>query len=100
MSSESCWGTTPRRARISGPSVAGSMPSTRSSPAVTGDMHAIMRIVLVLPAPLGPRKPNDSPGRDLEVDAVDGREVAEPLGQRAGMEHRGGVALGHAVDGT
>ena len=29
-----------------------------------------MRIVEVLPAPLGPRKPNVSPALDREVDAV------------------------------
>ena len=33
----------------------------RSVPAETGDTQAIMRIVLVLPAPLGPRKPKLSP---------------------------------------
>src|SRR5918997_6785037 len=37
------------------------MPRTRSSPPVTGETQAIMRIVVVLPAPLGPRKPNTSP---------------------------------------
>ena len=29
---------------------------------VIGETHPIIRIVEVLPAPLGPRKPNDSPG--------------------------------------
>ena len=37
------------------------MPSTRSVPSLTGDMQAIIRIVEVLPAPLGPRNPKDSP---------------------------------------
>ncbi len=37
------------------------MPRTRSTPPLGGDMHAIMRIVEVLPAPFGPRKPNTSP---------------------------------------
>ena len=49
------------RARIRGPSVAGSIPSTRSDPSLTGLMHEIIRMVDVLPAPLGPRNPNDSP---------------------------------------
>ena len=44
------------------PSVAGSMPSTRRSPPDRGDTQPIMRIVDVLPAPFGPRKPNASPG--------------------------------------
>ena len=62
-------------------------------PAVTGETQPIIRIVEVLPAPFGPRKPNASPGRDVEVDPVDRREVAEPLGQAAGMDERG--RLGH-----
>src|SRR5579885_3304615 len=49
-----------------GPSTAGSMPSTRSCPEVTGDTQAIIRIVVVLPAPLGPRKPNTSPRPTLK----------------------------------
>ena len=58
-------------------------------PAVTGETQPIMRMVEVLPAPLGPRKPKASPGCDVEVDAVDGGEVAEALGQPAGMDERG-----------
>src|SRR5690606_28976333 len=57
----SSWGTTPSRARMSGPSCRGSMPRTRSSPSVTGETQAIIRMVVVLPAPLGPRNPNTSP---------------------------------------
>jgi hypothetical protein len=34
----------------------------RSVPAVTGETHATIRIVDVLPAPLGPRNPKLSPG--------------------------------------
>ena len=30
-------------------------------------------MVVVLPAPFGPRKANSSPGRDIEADVVDGR---------------------------
>ena len=56
-------GTTPSRALIALACVRGSMPNTRSSPSVTGDAHPIIRIVDVLPAPLGPRKPNASPAR-------------------------------------
>ena len=48
---------------MAGPSRPGSMPSTDSSPPVTGETQAIMRIVVVLPAPFGPRKPNTSPRR-------------------------------------
>src|SRR3954453_18062042 len=38
------------------------MPRTVSSPPVRGETALIMRIVDVLPAPLGPRNPNASPG--------------------------------------
>ena len=54
-------GTTPIRALIRGPSVAGSMPRTRSVPPLAGDTQPIIRIVDVLPAPFGPRNPNASP---------------------------------------
>src|SRR3984957_10919448 len=49
------------RALIFAPSVAGSMPRTRRVPPLIGLIHEIIRIVDVLPAPFGPRKPNDSP---------------------------------------
>ncbi len=62
VSSVSCWGTTPIRARIRGPSRAGSMPSTVSVPSDAGETQPIIRIVEVLPAPFGPRKPNASAG--------------------------------------
>jgi hypothetical protein len=35
---------------------------TVSTPSLIGDTQPIIRIVEVLPAPLGPRNPNDSPG--------------------------------------
>ena len=60
-SRQSSCGTTPIRARISGPCTAGSMPSTRRVPAVAGEIAASIRIVEDLPAPFGPRKPNASP---------------------------------------
>ena len=34
----------------------------RSVPAVSGETQPIIRMVEVLPAPFGPRKPKDSPG--------------------------------------
>src|SRR5947199_1060982 len=43
------------------PSRRGSMPRTVSSPSVMGETQPIMRMVELLPAPFGPRKPNDSP---------------------------------------
>src|SRR6478672_3265364 len=57
----SCCGTTPILDRIRGPSRTGSIPSTVSVPPLSGDTQPIIRIVEVLPAPFGPRNPNDSP---------------------------------------
>ncbi len=37
------------------------MPSTRSVPALTGEVAPSIRIVEDFPAPFGPRKPNTSP---------------------------------------
>ena len=54
-------GHTPSRPRIAGPSTAGSIPRIRSSPPLIGETAAIIRMVLDLPAPFGPRNPNDSP---------------------------------------
>src|SRR5438477_1861158 len=61
LSSVSAGGTTPSRPRIAGPSVVGSKPRMRSSPPLAGETHPIIRIVELLPAPFGPRKPNASP---------------------------------------
>ena len=71
-------------------------------PDVAVETAAIIRIVEVLPAPLGPRKPNASPRTYLDVDATDGLEVAEPLHQAAGQHQRlaGGrwpLLLGHGA---
>src|SRR5436190_7125912 len=60
-SRESSCGTTPRRARMSAPRLFGSRPRTRSVPPLGGETHPIMRMVELLPAPFGPRKPNASP---------------------------------------
>src|ERR1700728_362401 len=60
-SSVSSWGTSPIRDRIFGPSVTGSSPRMRSVPPSRGDMHEIMRIVDVFPAPYGRRNPKHSP---------------------------------------
>src|SRR5579871_4701732 len=50
---------------MAGPSTAGSRPRMRRVPDVTGETAATMRMVELLPAPLGPRNPNDSP-RSME----------------------------------
>ena len=43
---------------------------SRTVPPVGRRMPAIMRSVVVLPAPFGPRNPNSSPARHVEVDGV------------------------------
>ena len=67
-------GATGRR-RAGGPSP----PSLRSRPSST-------RMVVDLPAPLGPRKPCTSPARDREVEAVEGADVAEGLDQAPDLD--------------
>ena len=45
-------------------------------------------MVVVLPAPLGPRKAKISPSCDVKGDVVDGRKVAEVLDQVFDANHR------------
>ena len=40
-----------------------------------------MRMVVVLPEPLGPRKPHTSPSRHRDIDMIDRDLAAEALGQ-------------------
>ncbi len=53
-----------------------------------------MRMNVVLPLPLGPRKPQISPRADLQVDVIDGDAVAEPLGHAV---HVDGEVFGHRL---
>jgi hypothetical protein len=78
-------GTTPSRARIRGPSAAGSIPRTCSAPPVTGDAQPNMRIIDVFRPqfPAGDRTPS---GVHFHIDPVDRRASAEPLGQTASMD--------------
>ena len=45
-------------------------------------------MVVDLPAPFGPRKPNISPSDTVEVDAAHGVHVAEVLDQRLDLDGR------------
>ena len=63
-------------------------------PAVTGETQPIMRMVELLPAPFGPEEAEGFAATDVEVDAVDGDEVAEALDEPACMDHR--AVLAHA----
>ena len=51
-------------------------PSTLISPPSGLRSPSIISRVVVLPAPLGPRIPKNSPSADLEADSVDGAQVA------------------------
>ena len=55
------------------------------------------RTAVVLPAPLGPRSPSTLPGGDLQVDAVEGPDVAEGLHQAGHADRR--LARVRAVHG-
>ncbi len=57
--------------------VAMSRPPTVALPEVGFSRPQSMRMVVDLPAPLGPRKPKISPRPDLEVDVIDSDEIAE-----------------------
>ena len=54
-------------------------PSISMVPAVGSMKPAIMRRVVVLPQPEGPSSETNSPSLQLEVEAVDRRDVAEAL---------------------
>ena len=53
-----------------------------------------MRMVVVLPLPLGPRKPQISPARTWSVEVVDDVLAAEALGQAADVD---GEVGGHGA---
>ena len=54
-------------------------PSTTTVAPSRARIPQTIEIVVVLPAPFGPRRPYVSPRRDLEADAVDGLAGPEPL---------------------
>ena len=66
----------------------GPCPALRSVPPVIGETHPIIRIVDVLPAPFGPRNPNDSPGATSKSMASTAVNSPKRLGQPAGMDER------------
>ena len=55
-------------------------PPSRSSPSLGGKLPAMSLTMVDLPAPLSPMRPTTSPGRDLEVDALQRLDRAEVLG--------------------
>ena len=65
-----------------------SKPATFTVPLVAGMKPVMIRIVVVLPAPFGPRNPRISPLRGGEADVADGDQVTVALGEVADFDHR------------
>ena len=65
-----------------------SMPSTSICPAVGSSRPISMRMVVLLPEPLAPRKAKIEPRLDGDREVVDGGEVAEALGEAARPDDR------------
>ncbi len=59
----------------------------RRVPLVGGDVHATIFMVEDLPAPLGPRKPNDSPRRTSMLIPFTRQHIAVRFRQVAGVDH-------------
>ena len=59
-----------------------SSPSSSTLPEVGASNPAIIRRQVVLPGPGGPEHREELALADVEVDAVDGDHVAEPLDDR------------------
>ncbi len=63
-----------------------SLPSIRMRPALGPKRPEMMLRSVVLPEPFGPISPTISPGRRLEIDAVEGAEAGEILDHAFGAE--------------
>ena len=62
-------------------------PATTAFPSVAGRYPVRIRMVVVLPAALGPRSPQIMPFLDLEADALDRREVPVFLDEIGNFDH-------------
>ena len=65
-----------------------SMPLRMTLPASGSIMPQVMRKLVVLPAPLGPKQADDLAAIDAEIDAVDHAAAAVGLHQSLDFEHR------------
>ena len=70
------------------------MPRTRSVPDVGGTRQVTILIVVVLPAPFGPRKPRHSPGATAERDAVHRQPAPVPLRESDRLHDRAAIGRG------
>ena len=87
----SCSWTPSRRRRSRSCPSPHERPKSSMRPAVGGVRPSIISSVVVLPAPLGPSRPKQMPRRHLEVDAVDGLDVAVVLDEARAAESGSGV---------
>ena len=71
-----------------------SSPRTRTVPAVGRVSEATMRISVVLPAPLGPKRVKNSPSATAQVHASQRHLMAKGLGHFLHLDHRRGC-FGH-----
>ena len=65
-----------------------SNPATVAVPADGGRKHVSMRMVVVLPAPLGPRNPTIWPFATSEGNLVNGSIARVPFGKLLDCNHR------------
>ena len=72
-------------------------PLTSAVPEVGLSRPRIIRIVVDLPAPLGPRNPVTHARPDREGEVVDGERVVVPLGQIGGIDHVSSFSIAVAV---
>ena len=82
-------GRLPTRARIARLSRRLSSPNSRALPLVGCRRSRSVRIVVVFPAPLGPRKPKISPAATVRQSVFDAARPSVALGQAVGLDHRG-----------
>ena len=78
---DAVWRLTPIRGLSESAPSATSTPRTVAWPPSGLRRPSRISTVVVLPAPFGPSSPKTSPRGDVEVDAVDGDEVAVALDQ-------------------
>src|SRR5205085_2215826 len=83
------WNTMPKARRTSSGSLTGSWPAIESRPSLGASTVVSILIVVVLPAPLGPRNPKMTALRHRERDVVDRGEAVEALDEIAGLDDRG-----------
>ena len=93
------WKTIPTL-RLFGGRCVMSAPSTMIVPAVGCSKPAIIRSVVVLPQPDGPRNDTNSPRSAAEVEVLDGDDAAEPLLDAGEVEEASSVGSAPPDRGT